>query len=199
MEKITLVPKERLDEISGTHHKFVEINAHEKELEAILGKENVGKSCDGKIFHAWFVQVGDKQFTIYDNNYSGTFHIGSKYDKKTDKEFANELNRLIKEYRKKEIKERLHELGYALSCKRESLTRKTKRIHDLKQLIHSHRCLAYAEPFNDMECRLHLCQMHIYEDELKQERSCLARYQYEQKQRKDEFKKLNTELNKIRN
>lgn len=98
----------------------------------------------------------------------------------------------------KEIKEKLHELGYALSCKRMSLTLKTKRIHDLKQLIHSHRSLAYSEPFNDMECRLHLCQMHVYEDELKQERSCLGRYQYEQKQRKEEFKRLNTELNKVR-
>lgn len=103
------------------------------------------------------------------------------------------------EERIKEIKERLHELGYGIYCGKLHLTHLTNRLQTLKELIFLHRKWAYADPlFNDMKCRLHLSKMHNYEDEQKEKRAILAKQQFEQRQRKDEFKKLNTELNKLR-
>ena len=107
---ITLVTKDKLAEKFGSSFKGAEILATREELETLIGKENVGKSSDGKTFHEWFVQSGDKQFTIYDykegRNYPADetihWHVGSKYDAETDRAFANEMRNLLKELRTKE-------------------------------------------------------------------------------------------------
>lgn len=105
-----LANKTERENLWHTSFHGTEVSCTANELTEILGKDNIGKSGDGKSLYNWLVKFGDQYFTIYDwkeyRNFSKNemidWHIGSALTEKEEQIFRDALKEKLTELRSRD-------------------------------------------------------------------------------------------------